>query len=94
MSRANQRTLDLARRHGMVCSPSFIKGAPGETGDDLLATYEFILRGIRERKIDYFEVHCLTPFPGTPIWDLAKAKGVVDEAMDFTELRVPWSGST
>ncbi|HPQ70298.1 MAG TPA: radical SAM protein [bacterium] len=87
---ANRRTLDLARQHGMVCSPSFIKGAPGETGDDLLATYEFILRGIRERKIDYFEVHCLTPFPGTPIWDLAKARGAVDEAMDFTELRVPW----
>lgn len=87
---ANQRTLDLARRYGMVCSPSFIKGAPGETGDDLLATYEFILRGIRERKIDYFEVHCLTPFPGTRVWDLAKEKGLVDDEMDFSELRVPW----
>jgi len=87
---ANQRTLDLAKEHGMICSPSFIKGTPGETGDDLLATYEFILRGIRERKIDYFEVHCLTPFPGTAIWDLAKERGLVDETMDFDELRVPW----
>jgi hypothetical protein len=87
---ANQRALDLARRFGMTCSPSFIKGAPGETGDDLLATYEFILRGVRERKIDYFEVHCLTPFPGTAIWDLAKERGLVRDDMDFDELRVPW----
>jgi len=87
---ANQRTLDLARRFGMTCSPSFIKGAPGETGDDLLATYEFILRGVRERKIDYFEVHCLTPFPGTAIWDLAQERGLVRDDMDFDELRVPW----
>jgi radical SAM superfamily enzyme YgiQ (UPF0313 family) len=87
---ANQRALDLARRHGMTCSPSFIKGAPGETGDDLLATYEFILRGVRERKIDYFEMHCLTPFPGSEIWDIAKTRGLVADDMDFDELRTPW----
>lgn len=87
---ANQRTLDLARRYGMTCSPSFIKGAPGETGDDLLATYEFILRGIRNRAIDYFEVHCLTPFPGTEVWDLARERGLVADDMDFDELRIPW----
>ena len=87
---ANQRMLDLAHGHGMICSPSFIKGSPGETGDDLLATYDFVLRGIRERKIDYFEVHCLTPFPGTAVWDLARERGVVSQEMDFDELRVPW----
>ncbi len=87
---ANQRTLDLARRFGLTCSPSFIKGSPGETGDELLATYEFLLRGIRERKIDYFEVHCLTPFPGTAVWDLAKERGLVRDDMDFDELRTPW----
>ncbi len=87
---ANRRTLDLARQFGMTCSPSFIKGVPGETGDELLATYEFILRGIRERKIDYFEVHCLTPFPGTAVWELAQQRGLVSDDMDFDELRVPW----
>jgi len=87
---ANRRVLELARRFGMRCRPSFIKGVPGETGDDLLATYEFILRSVRERRIDYFEVHTLTPFPGTAVWDLARERGLVDEAMDFDELRVPW----
>ncbi|MHA1568515.1 MAG: B12-binding domain-containing radical SAM protein [Alphaproteobacteria bacterium] len=87
---ANQHALDLVHRFGMTCSPSFIKGAPGETGDDLLTTYDFILRGVRERKIDYFEVHCLTPFPGTAVWDLAKERGLVGDEMDFDELRVPW----
>ncbi|NLH50686.1 MAG: B12-binding domain-containing radical SAM protein [Myxococcales bacterium] len=87
---ANQRTLDLAQRHGIACRPSFIKGSPGETGDELLATYDFLLRGIRERRIDYFEVHCLTPFPGTAVWDLARARGLVGPEMDFDELRTPW----
>jgi radical SAM superfamily enzyme YgiQ (UPF0313 family) len=87
---ANQRALDLAQQHGMTCRPSFIKGVPGETGDDLLATYDFLLRGIRERKIDYFEMHCLTPFPGTEIWNVARDRGLVREDMDFDELRVPW----
>jgi radical SAM superfamily enzyme YgiQ (UPF0313 family) len=86
----NQRAVDLCHRHGIRIGPSFIKGAPDETGDDLLATYDFILRNLRAKKIDYFEIHNLTPFPGTPVWDHALARGLVSEEMDWDEMKVPW----
>jgi len=86
----NQRAVDLCAEHGIKVGPSFIKGAPDETAEDLFKTYEFILRNIRDRKIDYFEMHNLTPFPGTKIWHHALAEGIVSEQMDWEELRVPW----
>lgn len=89
-SSMNQRAVDLCHRYDIRLGPSFIKGAPQETGDDLLATYDFILRNIRQKKIDYFEIHNLTPFPGTPIWDHALERGLVSEDMNWDELKVPW----
>ncbi len=86
----NQRAVDLCHSYGIKIGPSFIKGSPHETGDDLLATYDFIFRNIRKRKIDYFEIHTLTPFPGTKVWDHALERGLVSEDMNWDELRVPW----
>ncbi len=87
---SNQRVLDLAHERGIFATPSFIKGSPEETGDDLMKTYSFIIKNIRARKIKYFEIHNLTPFPGTGIWELAKGKGLVDDHMNWEELRYPW----
>ncbi|MDP8254899.1 MAG: radical SAM protein [Candidatus Alcyoniella australis] len=86
----NQQALDLCFDYQIKVGPSFIKGAPDESTEDLFTTYEFILRNLRDRKIDYFEMHTLTPFPGTKIWDQALERGLVSEQMDFEQLRYPW----
>lgn len=88
--KANQHIVDLAHKAGIEVGPSFIKGAPNETGEDMMRTYEFILTNIRDRKINYFEIHNLTPFPGTKIWEEAKTNCLVNDEMDWEELRRPW----
>ncbi|HDH97265.1 MAG TPA: B12-binding domain-containing radical SAM protein, partial [Proteobacteria bacterium] len=86
----NQRAVDMCHKFGIKISPSFIKGAPDETGDDLMETYKFLIRNIRDKKIDYFEFHKLTPFPGTKVWDEAKDMGLVsDDLDDWSRLRYP-----
>lgn len=86
----NQQAVDLCHKFGIKLSPSFIKGSPDETGDDLMETYKFLIKNIRDKKIDYFEFHVLTPFPGTKVWDDAKAMGVISEELDdWGKLRYP-----
>lgn len=86
----NQKVVDLAHNMGIGVGPSFIKGVPDETGEDLMRTYDFIISNIRSRKINYFEIHNLTPFPGTKVWEDAKNNGLVNDRMDWEELRTPW----
>jgi radical SAM superfamily enzyme YgiQ (UPF0313 family) len=86
----NQRLLDLAAKHGINATASFIQGTPGETGDDLMKTYDFLISNIRRRRLRYFEMHNLTPFPGTRFWDEAKTRSLVSESMDWERLRHPW----
>ena len=86
----NQRVVDLAHERGIGVSPSFIKGTPGESGDDLLATYSFLFSNLRRKKINYFEIHTLTPLPGTRVWDDFQKRGQVDQGMDWERLRTPW----
>jgi len=86
----NQRAVDACHRFGIKLSPSFIKGSPEETGDDLMETYRFLIKNIRDKKIDYFEFHKLTPFPGTKVWDDARGMGLIsDEIDDWGKLRYP-----
>ena len=87
---ANQRAVDLCWRGGLQVGLSFIKGVPGETLNDIFKTYDFIFENIRARKIDIADVNDLAPFPGTEIWDIAKARGLVAEDMDWDELKQPW----
>lgn len=87
---SNQQAVDMCNRLGIRLSPSFIKGSPDETGDDLMETYNFLIKNIRNKKIDYFEFHVLTPFPGTKVWDDAKAMGIIAENLDdWGKLRYP-----
>lgn len=86
----NQRAVDLLADAGIAVGLSFVKGAPVETRPALCKTYDFIRRNVRDGKLDQADINVLTPFPGTPIWELAAARGVVSPAMDWSLLRRPW----
>lgn len=72
------------KRHGLACNGSFIIGCPQETRDDILETYKFI----KNIPINLTDVYVLTPYPGTPIWEYAKSRGLVSEDMQWSKLDV------
>lgn len=71
--------LKILRNYGIKPHVSFIIGSPKESREDILQT----LRFIKENRITSFDIYVLTPFPGTPVWDYAKAKNLVSEDMNW-----------
>ena len=82
--RDNENAIKIIRNHGISVTSSFIIGSPEEDKEDILETLNFIKRN----RIDRFSLYVLTPFPGTPVWEDAKSKGLVDEKMDWDKLNV------
>jgi len=80
----SQRAIDLLYKYGIKISCSFILGTPGETEEDLEATFNFIVKN--EEKILEIEVCPLVPLPGTEIWEYALLKGLVKIPMDWSLL--------
>lgn len=82
----NQRALDLLHAHGIFVKNSFITGIPEEAEEDLHATYGFIIRNMRERKILEASGNTLIPFPGTAVWKTAFQKGLVKNRMNWDRI--------
>jgi radical SAM superfamily enzyme YgiQ (UPF0313 family) len=82
----NREAVRLLRANGIMPNASFIIGAPDETEEEILDT----LRFIKSVDLGLFDVYALTPFPGTPVWELAKGRRLVSEgpAMDWSRLNV------
>jgi magnesium-protoporphyrin IX monomethyl ester (oxidative) cyclase len=81
----NRRAVRELKKVGIAVGGSFIIGSPNESREQILRTYDFI----RECNLDTLIVNLLTPFPGTPIWDYAKNRGLVsDDMLDFSRLDV------
>jgi radical SAM superfamily enzyme YgiQ (UPF0313 family) len=74
----------VLRKHGLKFRTSFIIGSPQETRAEILQTLSFV----KENRLSSFDIYVLTPYPGTPVWDYAKAKGLVGEDMDWDRLNV------
>lgn len=72
------------KRYGLACNGSFIIGCPQETRDEILETYKFI----KKIPINLTDIYTLTPYPGTPIWEYAKSRGLVSEDMQWSKLDV------
>jgi len=75
----NYRAVRLLKEAGISANASFIIGSPDEDGDQIMDTYRFI----QKSGLDLFDIYILTPYPGTPVWDLAKKKGIVKEDKNF-----------
>uniref|UniRef100_A0A6M3ISP9 Putative radical SAM superfamily protein n=1 Tax=viral metagenome TaxID=1070528 RepID=A0A6M3ISP9_9ZZZZ len=84
----NQAALDILHTHGLTTVCSFIVGVPTETKEEVIATYEFIIKNILERKLGLFStINILTPMPGTEIWDHAVNQGLVNVSnMEWSRL--------
>jgi anaerobic magnesium-protoporphyrin IX monomethyl ester cyclase len=78
----NKRAIELLRKHGLKACGSFIIGSPQETRAEILQTLDFI----KQSDLASFDVHLLTPLPGTPVWDYALSRGLVSNDMDFSRL--------
>jgi len=80
----NLRAIDLFSKAKINAQGTFIIGSPEETEEDILETLKFI----RKSKLVNFDIYILSPFPGTPIWEVAERKGLVSKAMDWRQLAV------
>lgn len=78
----NHRALAILRSRRIAPHPSFIIGSPHETAEDMHETVRFI----QSEHIKDFEIYVLIPFPGTPVWDYARARGLVNETMPWCRL--------
>jgi radical SAM superfamily enzyme YgiQ (UPF0313 family) len=75
--------ISILKNHGLGVGGSFIIGSPKESREDFLQT----LRFVRENGLSNSSMLLvLTPFPGTPLWDYAKARGLVSDDMDWEAL--------
>jgi len=78
----NYKAAQLAHKMGMRVEAGIIVGSPGETLEDMEATYRFLTNA----PIDSFGVQILSPLPGTRLWKQAELKGLVSDTMDFNML--------
>ncbi len=78
----NRQAIELGRKHGIRFSSCFIFGGPGETREDILATFEFITSNIE--RLEYVEISPLAIFPGTDMWRRVKELGLRDENGDMS----------
>ena len=79
----NYSAIRILKKHNIITAGGFIIGSPDETKEEIMDT----LRFIRKSKIDFFSPLMLTPLPGTPVWELAKKRGLVSDNMDWSILR-------
>ena len=84
----NHRAVELLTRAGINVQGTFIIGSPDETEEEILETLKFI----KESALVNFEVYLLSPFPGTPVWETARERGLVGKEMDWKKLAVDSEG--
>jgi radical SAM superfamily enzyme YgiQ (UPF0313 family) len=78
----NKKAVCLLHNANIQVNASFIIGSPDETIEEMLDTYNFI----KNNKLSFTEIFLLVPFPGTPIWDLAKDRGLVSDNINWDVL--------
>jgi len=76
-----KKAVKLAKEEGLVVHVPFLIGIPGQTREDILKTIEFACE-IDPHIVNF---HCLTPFPGTELYEKASQFGTLsDNLEDYT----------
>jgi radical SAM superfamily enzyme YgiQ (UPF0313 family) len=78
----NARPLPLAHQAGIVMGGSFIFGTPTETLEEMKRTFKWITEQDTLKFMDY---NTMIPYPGTPVWKWAKAKGCLPNKIDYAK---------
>jgi magnesium-protoporphyrin IX monomethyl ester (oxidative) cyclase len=68
------KVINWAKEVGIETLASFVIGFPWETIDDMKRTIKFA----KKLKPDFVEFSVATPYPGTPLYELAKEKGFLE----------------
>ncbi len=74
----NAEAVRLAHRYGFELHASIIVGIPGETIEDLKATYKYV----KNLPFTSGQVFLLKVFPGTEIWRISEEQGFVSRTMN------------
>lgn len=82
----NKKAILLGKEHGFSVVGSLMFGSPGESIEDMEQTLKFI-DFAKKNGADNLWHFVTTPFPGTPIWELAKDRGAVSNDMDWNLLK-------
>ncbi len=78
----NRAAVETLHRHGLFVSGSFIIGTPDETEARVRETWRFL----KALPLAITDCYILLPYPGTPVWDEARARGLVGPNMDWSRL--------
>lgn len=78
----NSRAVRTAHKYGLKAGSGFLTGVPGQTQTDLDANEQFVI----DEKLDVATNYILCPYPGAPLWDYAKQRGLVSENMDMSRI--------
>lgn len=83
-----KKVIDLCKRLKMQTYATYMIGFPGEKKEDILKTIDVALM----LDTEIIQVSYVTPYPGTPMFDLLKEKGVLGEDIkwsDFASGKLP-----
>jgi len=85
----NKAAIRRLKKHHIAANASFVIGSPDESKEEILDTFRFI----QTSGLNFVDTYVLTPFPGTPIWEVAKGKGAVAEDMKWERLNVNYGNN-
>jgi len=80
----NRKAMTTLSECGLKLTGTFIIGSPTETKEEMLET----LGLIKQSKLAGYEAYVLLPLPNTQVWDEAKAKGIVNDDMDWSKFEM------
>ncbi len=66
--------ISSAKKAGLEVTGSFIIGTPGESKEEAMQTIKFAIQS----GIDYAQFTAMTPYPGTEVYDFAKANSLIE----------------
>ncbi len=69
----------LTRRYGMICSPTFMIGVPGESRETVLETVDFFAR----TDLHPTRLFITNPYPGTELYNDAIEDGLILDQLKF-----------
>ncbi len=71
-----ERAVTWSKRAGLMTRGTFIIGLPTETPEETRRTIEYA----KQLGLDLAKFSIATPYPGTPLYQMAKKQGLVDDA--------------
>jgi anaerobic magnesium-protoporphyrin IX monomethyl ester cyclase len=79
----NQRAIDICYDLGFKVRGHFILGTPEEEVEDVIASFEFILKNSRTGRLGGPTTNILAPFPGSRYWPVFLESGQIQDLDHF-----------